>query len=535
MTPAPEPTSARPRIAVFAGPNATILNTPPLVTGRSLRPQRLAAPVTVWIEAHTAHPLAADTAHLDAPPEGWIEPDGTVHPEPHPGAVPAHRVVLAPDDGLHLLPYVTRRADGSPWEHAGTGPAERRERSRQTFLPDAARLYEEIDRFGVGYDGRDRQLSSKADFVHLRAAPSGGPAPEVEGKDYFAYFPYHLATEPSTVHLAAVTNLVQRTLGAGGFAGAQWLEGSPTVEETLYWLGLLVDTTLPIVGHAAQRAHQTTSADGDRNLVDGVDLICSGAWADAEGANRFGAVLVVDELVFSAREVAKTDARPGNYVAVGGHGGVVATFGGDGPIHATFVPVRRHTHTSELRLTALPRTVDGVRATGDPTAGRVEVVPVAVTADDGDLLAGAVPRVTIHTYARYQPPVTDGVPDEPAIDAELADALQRFPLAGMVAEGNSPYVTVHPGTDAALLRAVHSGLPVVKVGRGHPGGDAHRRDPRFVAGNDLTPTKARILLMASLLKLGALPPAADPAAPTEEEELATLAAVARYQAIFDTH
>jgi hypothetical protein len=76
----------KPRIAHLAGPNATIQNTPPLVTSNKarakhhlplltdpegkpatfdvLRPQRLAAPVTVYVEQFSAHPLEADAAEL---------------------------------------------------------------------------------------------------------------------------------------------------------------------------------------------------------------------------------------------------------------------------------------------------------------------------------------------------------------------------------------------------------------------------------------------------------------------------------------
>jgi L-asparaginase len=56
-----------------------------------------------------------------------------------------------------------------------------------------------------------------------------------------------------------------------------------------------------------------------------------------------------------------------------------------------------------------------------------------------------------------------------------------------------------------------------------------------VSGSNLTATKARMLLLAAQLKLGALPAAADPAAPTAAEVAATRAAVAAYQYIFDTH
>src|SRR5262245_36573650 len=83
--------SAKPRIAVFSGPNATIQNNKPLITSNKAREQyglplrkdasgqplvdwpryqRLAAPVTVYIEMFTAHPLEADARELYAPPDG---------------------------------------------------------------------------------------------------------------------------------------------------------------------------------------------------------------------------------------------------------------------------------------------------------------------------------------------------------------------------------------------------------------------------------------------------------------------------------
>ena len=83
------------RIAHLAGPNATIQNTPPLVTSNKarakhnlpllvnpdstpsrfdvLRPQRLAAPVTVYVEQFSGHPLEADAAELYGPPDGYVD------------------------------------------------------------------------------------------------------------------------------------------------------------------------------------------------------------------------------------------------------------------------------------------------------------------------------------------------------------------------------------------------------------------------------------------------------------------------------
>ena len=45
---------------------------------------------------------------------------------------------------------------------------------RQPFYPDASRLFEEIDRLGIGDDGLASLLSSKADYDFYRAVPSGG-------------------------------------------------------------------------------------------------------------------------------------------------------------------------------------------------------------------------------------------------------------------------------------------------------------------------------------------------------------------------
>ncbi len=59
--------------------------------------------------------------------------------------------------------------------------------------------------------------------------------------------------------------------------------------------------------------------------------------------------------------------------------------------------------------------------------------------------------------------------------------------------------------------------------------------PLVISGDNLTATKARMLLMAGLLRFGALPPAADPVNPTKDEYRATKAAVAQLQHLFATH
>ena len=104
-----------------------------------------------------------------------------------------------------------------------------------------------------------------------------------------------------------------------------------------------------------------------------------------------------------------------------------------------------------------------------------------------------------------------------------------------VGEGAAPFGGLTRSIDAALERAVFSGMPVVKVGRGNAEGMVPITPGVFIAGSNLTANKARLLLMACLMKFGALPLAADPSRPTADERKATQAALARYQDIFNTH
>src|SRR5882762_5760310 len=86
---------SKPRIAHISGSNATISGSPPLVTSNkarekrglhlledasgarlrfdALRAQRLAAPVTVYVEQFSAHPLERDAAELYGPPDGYVD------------------------------------------------------------------------------------------------------------------------------------------------------------------------------------------------------------------------------------------------------------------------------------------------------------------------------------------------------------------------------------------------------------------------------------------------------------------------------
>jgi len=565
--------TAKARIAHLAGPNATIQNTPPLVTSNKaraqrglsllthpdgsparfdvLRPQRLAAPVTVYVEQFSAHPLEADAAELYGPPDGYIDSAGQVHKEQRSaGDKPVYEVELRPEDGLYPLPYMATQADGAAWEEECTFPGAREAKARQGFFPDGSRSFEEIDRLQIGESGTGNLISAKAEIDFYRVLPPSGytkglPAdrrtdtglgdirPERRGVDFFPYKPPHLAASAPRTALARATNAVQEILASGKYDGAIWTEGSPRIEETIYWLNLLVDTTLPICGNAAQRPHGMISNDGPKNIVDSVDYIASRVWADEQGRNKAGAVLIQEQRVFAARAVQKADARPGGYVATGGHGGILGAAGYDGPPLLHYLPTARHTWRSEVSLTHLPFEVAGVRRKGS----HIHTLPVAIKGPDGKLLHSAIPKVAITKDACYWD--DDGTVDiEREVDliAMIGHMLKTAPLAGFVVEGLTPYGrNISTARHRLMLRAVHSGLPVVRVGRGNTEGFVPLHDPDFVGGSNLTATKARLLLMACLMKFGSLPPAADPDHPTSTEAAAVREKVAAYQRVFNTH
>ena len=551
----------KPRIAVFSGPTATIQNNAPLVTsnkaraqyglpllkdewGRTVtdwpRYQRIAAPVTVYVEMFTAHPLEADVKELYAAPDGYVNARGEFSKKKSAANdKPVYAVTLKPEDGLYALPYMGRQANGQAWEGVATKPGAPFSEARQTFVPNASRIFEEIERNGGG-------IFAKADYDFYRAVPAGGytkglPAaqrtdvgqgdipPEKLGVDFFAYGPY--AAAQGRPMLARATNFVQKAMASGKYQGALWLEGSPSVEDTSYWLSLTVDTKLPLTANSAHRHRGVISADGDGNILNSIEYIQSRVWADEDGRNRLGAVMVQDEIIYSAREIVKGDAHPGAYVATGGYGGIFGSMTA-GP-YITNIPTRKHTWKSEVRVTVLPMQIDGLLRKD----GAFSSVPVTIKNAAGELLPTAIPKVSLLKGDVWYD--DSGTPDpagEKGINANIDYLLEKYPLAGIVGEGLSPYSSMSQSQDKALERAVLSGLPVVKTSRGDVHGLVKVNDNNlFIEGNNLIATKARLLLTAAIMKYGPLPHAADPEHPTAAEITAIKSMNARYQEIFQTH
>jgi hypothetical protein len=553
--------ATKPRIAVFSGPTATIQNTKPFITSNKAREQyglsprkdewgkvsmdwpryqRLAAPVTVYIEMFTAHPLESDAKELYAPADGYLNAQGQFSKErKSPTDKPVYVVTLNPEDGLYALPYMGRQANGQPWEGVATSSGAPFSQARQTFVPNASRIFEEIERNGG-------EIYAKADYDFYRAVPAGGYTnglphsqrtdvgdgdipPEKLGQDFFSYGPY--AASQTRPMLARSVNFVQKAMASGKYAGALWLEGSPSVEDTAYWLSLLVDTPLPIAANSAHRNRGEISPDGDGNIVQSINYIVSKVWAGEDGKNKLGTVMVQDEVIYSGREVEKGDAHPGGYVATGGYGGIFGSMTA-GP-YVTNIPTRKHTWKSDVRVTVLPARMDGLLR----QHGAFTTVPVDIKNSAGELLPMAIPKVVmVKGDVWYDDGGEPSSANEQGIMASIDALLEKYPLAGIVGEGLAPYASLSGSQEKALERAALCGLPVVKTARGDASGLV-KVNPNnlFIEGNNLTTTKARLLLTAAIMKYGPLPHAADPDHPTPAERDAITKKVELYQAIFQTH
>jgi len=222
--------------------------------------------------------------------------------------------------------------------------------------------------------------------------------------------------------------------------------GSNTVEETAYFLSLTVKSNKPVVLTAAQRRFTTLSSDSPKNFLQAVRVAAS------DEARGKGALIVTNDVINAARDVTKNIAyRLETY-----NSRDLGVLGYVDEDRITFyrVPLKAHTTATLFdtsRLQKLPR---------------VDIVTTYVDAD-GALIDAAV------THAKSEGLVVAGFPTGSAT----------------------------PAMEQAISRAAASGIPVVMTNRGGTGRvtDTRSKEARpLIFGDNLTPQKARILLMLAL-------------------------------------
>lgn len=210
--------------------------------------------------------------------------------------------------------------------------------------------------------------------------------------------------------------------------------GTFTLEETAYWLHLVIDSQKPLILTCSQRRHGTLGNDGDRNLTDALLL------ASEPGACGLGVLVVENEVIHSAREVRKTSRRPGGFTS--GLVGALGTIDDDG-VALYRTPLRRHTYNSEFRT---PRMLP----------------PVGV--------------VNAHIGA----------------DGRAIRAMVGASTRGVVVNGFSFSGSPHEDQLSALRSVAERGIPIVLANRGGDG--RARTSGEFVGADNLPAQKARILL-----------------------------------------
>ena len=228
-------------------------------------------------------------------------------------------------------------------------------------------------------------------------------------------------------------------------AGVAVTHGTATLEETAYFLHLTVKSTKPVVVTGAMRPPTAVSTDADLNLLDAVRIA---GWPDASSK---GVLTVLNNEIQCARDVTKTNTyRVETFESP--QLGFLGYADADGQVVFYRLPIRKHTTDTPFDVTDLP----------------------------------SLPRVDIvQTYA--------------GADGMLVEAVRNNRSNGLVMAGSGGG-SCTPSQMAAAADAVREGMPVVLASRsaGRVIMTPKKQEQGFIVSDNLSPQKARILLMLGL-------------------------------------
>lgn len=317
-------------------------------------------------------------------------------------------------------------------------------------------------------------MSSTQPIVHFIATggtiamkidpATGGVVPAISGDDLMRTVPAaadHAAVEienfsnisanyVDTAWWVCLTHAVNAALARPEVAGVVVAHGTDTLEETAYWLDLTVRSDKPVVLIGAQRNASESDFDGPRNLLGAIRI------ATTPAARGMGVVVAMNNQINAARSVTKTHTGGVETFKSGDFGFLGEVW--DDRIVFSRAPLRRQ-HVELI-------------ATAQTDMPRIDILAMYSGAD-GDLLRHAVDRGT------------HGI---------VVQAL------GM---GN-----LNVSMFEAVLYALGQAVPVVIATRvpngrtlpiyGFEGGGKTTVEAGAVMAGDLSPQKARILLMLAL-------------------------------------
>ena len=238
---------------------------------------------------------------------------------------------------------------------------------------------------------------------------------------------------------------------AGEADGVVITHGTDTMEETAYFLSLVVKSDKPVILVGSMRPATAISADGPMNLYNAVALA-----ANPESRGR-GPLIILNDEIHYAREAQKMNTTELNtfHSPNRGRAGVINV----GNAHFFSKNTTRHSSHSEF-------SVDGMKVKDLP---RVDI---------------------IYSYANFGPDVVEFL---------VKQGVKGIVLAG-VGDGNSTDAVI-----AALADAAKKGVAVLRSSRTGSGlvvRNVEVDDDKlgFIAGMELNPQKARVLLMLGLTK-----------------------------------
>lgn len=266
--------------------------------------------------------------------------------------------------------------------------------------------------------------------------------------------PVRLRAMPSTAigpsdWLAINAKIHELAANDPSLAGIVITHGTATLEETAYFLNLTVKADLPVVLVGAQRPASGLSTDAGMNLVNAIRTA-----ADPAARGR-GALALLNDEIHSAREVTKTSTlrlqtfRSPDFGVLG---------------HADFDRIAWYRMPERRRM---PNTEFDVRG------------------------LDSLPRVDIAlSYA--------------GADGAVIDALVAAGAKGIVAATLAPGSST-PAEFESLCAAAEKGVVIAqstRAGSGRVADLPSKRAPGAVLADNLTPQKARILLMLALTQTG---------------------------------
>lgn len=240
---------------------------------------------------------------------------------------------------------------------------------------------------------------------------------------------------------------VNELLKSGKADGVVITHGTDTMEETAYFLNLVVKSDKPIVMVGAMRNSGSLSADGPLNLFNAVNVAMS---KDAVGK---GVMVVMNDEIHAAREVTKTNTSSVETFKSPNTGKIGTVFYGKVKFYMN--PLRKHTTMSEFDIEKIKE----------------------------------LPRVDIiYNHSNDNPDF---------VNTAVKNGAKGIINAGM-GNGN-PF----PSVLEALGEAVKKGVVVARnsrVGSGETTMDGEVDDAKygFITTDNLNAQKARVLLMVAL-------------------------------------